>query len=112
NLQLNWASSFVDTVPGTNNVTAQINDLNPIVPNLTVTLADATLISVGQTIQFNNVGENNVTINNFIGGEIAIIPTLNNNQYVLYLQDNSTQAGTWGITHLGAGTSSADASVL
>ena len=111
-LQLNWASSFVDTAPGINNVTAQINDLNPLEGGLTVTLADATLISVGQTIQFNNVGENNVTINDFSGGEIAIIQTFDNNQYVLYLQDNSTQAGTWGITHLGAGTTSADAVAL
>lgn len=112
NLQLNWASSFVDTAPGVNNVTAQINDLNPLVDNLTVTLADATLISVGQTIQFNNVGANNITINNFIGGEISVIPTINNNQYILYLRDNSTPGGTWGITHLGAGTTSADAAAL
>ncbi len=111
-LQLNWASSFVDTAPGTNNVTAQINDLNPLEDGLTATLADATLISVGQTIQFNNVGENTITINDFSGGEIAVIPTFDNNQYILYLKDNSTQAGTWGITHLGAGTSSADASIL
>ena len=111
-LQLNWASSFVDTAPGGNNVTAQINDINPLIANLTVTLADATLISVGQTIQFNNVGANNITINNFSGGELTIIPTIDNNQYIFYLQDNSTPAGTWGITHLGAGTSSADAVAL
>ena len=111
-LQLNWASSFVDTASGTNNVTAQINDLNPIVDGLTVTLADATLISVGQTIQFNNVGANNITINDFSGNELSIIPTIDGNQYIFYLQDNSTQGGTWGITHLGAGTTSADASIL
>lgn len=111
-LQLNWASSFVDTAPGVNNVTAQINDLDPLVDNLIVTLADATLISVGQTIQFNNVGENKITINNFSGDEIAVIPTFDNNQFILYLKDNSTQGGTWGITHLGAGTSSADAVAL
>jgi len=111
-LQLNWASSFVDTAPGTNNVTAQINDLNPIVVGLTVTLADATLISVGQTIQFNNIGANNITINDFSGNELSIIPTIDGNQYIFYLRDNSTQAGIWGITHLGAGTTSADASIL
>ena len=111
-LQLNWASSFVDTAPGTNNVTAQINDLNPIVDGLTVTLADATLISVGQTIQFNNIGANNITINDFSGNELSIIPTIDGNQYIFYLRDNSTQAGIWGITHLGAGTTSADASIL
>lgn len=112
NLQLNWASSFVDSSPGTNNVTAQINDLNATLGGLGVFLADATLISVGQTIQFNNVGANAVTINDFSGGFLATIPITNNNQYVLYLQDNTTQAGTWGITHLGAGTSAADAAVL
>lgn len=111
-MKLNWASSFVDTAPGTNNVTAQINDLNPLVNGLTVTLADATLISVGQTIQFNNIGANNITINDFSGNELAIIPTIDGNQYIFYLQDNSTQGGTWGITHLGAGTTSADASIL
>lgn len=78
----------------------------------TITLADSTLISVGQTIQFNNVGTNPITIFNFSGGQIATIPPTNNNQYILYLRDNTTQAGTWGITHLGAATSSADASVL
>jgi hypothetical protein len=113
NIQLNWASSFVDSPPGTNNITAQINDLNATQVNLTVTLADATLISVGQTIQFNNVGANPVTINDFSGGFLATIPAIaNTNQYILYLQDNTTQAGIWGITHLGAGTTTADASVL
>ena len=201
NLQLNWASSFVDTVAGTNNVTAQINDLagsapititnnNPISttqgsgvvivtipsnPSLvtgnfvtiagatttngiadvqlnitaqitvinstsfsyvtagtagggpfngggnavtynplpTVTLADATLISVGQEIQFNNVGTNLITILDFLGNEIVQIPaTALSNQYILYLQDNTTQGGTWGITQLGAGTSQANANAL
>jgi hypothetical protein len=111
-IQLNWASSFVDSTPGTNNITAQINDLNATQINLTVTLADATLISVGQTIQFNNVGANSLTINDFSGGFLVTIPPINNNQFILYLQDNTTQAGAWGITHLGAGTSTADASVL
>lgn len=198
NLQLNWSSSFVDTAQGTNNVTAQINDLadsppiliptnNPISttqgsgvvivtipsnPNLitgniviisgatttngitnnelnitaaitvisstsfsylsggiagagpftgggnsvtyaiipTVTLADATLISVGQTIQFNNVGTNDIIINNFLGEFITSIPSTDlSNQYILYLRNNTTQGGTWGITHLGAGTSEANA---
>lgn len=201
NLQLNWASSFVDTVVGTNNVTAHINDLagtspfiiinnNPISttegsgvvivtipsnPNLItgnfvtiagatttngitdvqlnitaqitvinstsfsyvtagtagggpftgggnavtydplplVTLADATLISVGQTIQFNNVGTNLITIQDFLGNQIVQIPpTALSNQYILYLQDNTTQGGTWGITQLGAGTSQANANAL
>jgi hypothetical protein len=112
-LQLSWASSFVDSSPGTNNVTAQINDINATVVNLTITLADATLISVGQTIQFNNVGANDVTINDFSGGFlITIPPNLNSNQFILYLRDNTTQAGTWGITQLGAGTSAANASEL
>ena len=184
NLQLNWSSSFVDTAQGTNNVTAQINDLadsppiliptnNPISttqgsgvvivtipsnPNLitgniviisgatttngitnnelnitaaitvisstsfsylsggiagagpftgggnsvtyaiipTVTLADATLISVGQTIQFNNVGTNDIIINNFLGEFITSIPSTDlSNQYILYLRNNTTQGGTW-----------------
>ena len=200
NLQLNWASSFVDTQAGTNNVTAQINDIsgtnitidlqdNPFLTlngssvvivtipanitlqtgNLvtiegandvngisadelnvtapitvidstlfsyettgtaigtgrgggdavtyelqsTITLADATLISVGQTVQFNNVGATDITIFDFSGNELAIIPpTDDSNQYILYLQNNTTQEGGWGITHLGAGTSEADASVL
>lgn len=108
NISLTWASSFVDNT----NVTAQINDLNATLPNLTVTLADATYISVGQTIQFNNVGANPVNILDSTGGLIATIPPTDNNQFVLYLRDNTTKAGTWGITHLGAGTSTADASAL
>lgn len=108
NIQLTWASSFVDN----SNVTAQINDLIPTEEDLTVTLADATMVSVGQEIQFNNIGFEEVAILDFEGNEIAVIPPTGNNQYILYLRDNSTPGGIWGITHLGAGTSSADASVL
>lgn len=112
NLQLSWPSSYVDSPAGTGNITAQVNDLNPTVDGLTVTLANAALISVGQQVQFNNVGAHSLTINDFNGGFLATIPPTDNNQYILYLQDNTTPAGTWGITHLGAGTSSTDASAI
>lgn len=107
-MQLTWATSFVDN----SNVIAQINDLLPIVADVNLTLADARLVSEGQQIQFNNLGNQAVNILDFEGNEIAVIPGHNDNQYILYLQDNSTAGGEWGITHLGSGTSSADASVL
>lgn len=108
NLQLTWASSFVDN----SNVAAQINDMEATDVFLGVYLADATQLSVGQTIQFNNVGDNLFTIYDFLGGEIFNIPPVDDNQIILYLQDNTTKSGIWGITHLGSGTSSADASAL
>lgn len=111
-LRLNWASSFVDSPSGTNNITAQINDLSSETNANEVILGDATLISVGQTIQFNNIGSNLINVYNFTDGLLATLPPTNANQIILYLQDNTTQSGTWGITTLGAGTSSIDASVL
>jgi hypothetical protein len=108
NLQLTWASSFVSNT----NVTAQNNDLNATVANLTVTLGDATLISVGMQVQFNNVGANPISINDFSGGEIAVIPITDANQIILYLRDNTTQAGEWGVTQLGSGESSVNATEL
>lgn len=107
-LQLTWASSFIDN----SNVTAQINDLVSETDDNKVMLADAKLISAGQSIQFNNVGSNGINIFDFKGALITTIPPTDENQIILYLQDNSTSGGTWGITHLGAGTSSADASAL
>jgi hypothetical protein len=108
NLQLTWASSFVSNT----NVTAQNNDLNATVANLTVTLGDATLISVGMQVQFNNLGANPISINDFSGGEIAVIPITDANQIILYLRDNTTQAGEWGVTQLGSGESSVNATEL
>lgn len=105
---LTWATTFVDNDP--NNVTAQITDINATVPNLTVTLASAEQISSGQTVQFNNVGANAFTVNDANNGFLLTIqPT---EQFVLYLKDNTTVGGTWGITHYGAGTASAQASAL
>lgn len=111
-LQLNWASSFVDSLPGVNNVTAQINDISSVSDDNQILLGDATLISVGQTVQFNNLGANLVNIFDFQGNLIDVLSPINDNQIILYLQDNTTKGGIWGITHLGAGTSFSDASIL
>jgi|SRR5882672_8747043 len=107
-LKLTWASSFVDN----SNVTANINDLIAESLENKVQLADATLISVGQTIQFSNRGNFEINIVDFEGTLIADIPPTDENQIILYLRDNTTKAGEWAIIHLGSSTSSADASVL
>jgi len=106
NQQLNWATSFTNTV----NSTAAIMDYTASVGGLTVTLADATLISPGQSFTINNVGAQTIAFNNFLGGNLFnITPT---QVFSVYLTDNTTQGGTWQITQNGAGTAQAQASLL
>lgn len=77
---------------------------------LTVTMPNATLVSVGQDILFNNVGANTFTVLDSAGNTLASVAS--GAAWYLYLTVNSTAAGTWKVFQFGAGTSSANASTL
>jgi len=92
-----------------NNVVARIIDVTPT-GIYTITMPDATKVGVGQTILFNNLGPNIVTVNT--AGGNAILSMGAGEQWQIYLTNNSTVAGTWRTFRYGASTAQAQASTL
>lgn len=107
NTALNWPTTF-STVPG---ITASIIDVNNTFgPTATITMPDASDVSVGKSILFNNVGANPFSVLNNMGNSIVTIqPGIS---WFVYITDNTTTAGEWGTIQFGAGTSQANASAL
>lgn len=74
-------------------------------------MPDASVAPPGESLFIKNVSTFDFVLQDYDGNEIiaAITPGLS---FLIYLTDNSTSAGTWGNIQNGAGTSSADASIL
>lgn len=77
---------------------------------LSLTFPDATLVSTGEDCLIRNVGAETVTIKDSAGGTITTVAA--SAAKYLYLTDNSTAAGTWGVVAFGVGSSNADAASL
>jgi hypothetical protein len=106
NGQLVWPYNF----GGDDLLTADITEIDATVGSLVVTLPPATEVSVGQDILIRNVGANAFDIVDFASGAVTTVPT-GTSKY-LFVTDNSTEAGVWGLFTYGTGTSGADASLL
>lgn len=102
---LEWPLESNTTTP----VAASIIDVSPS-GAFAVTMPDATLTGVGQTVLFNNLGPSTITIKDASGGTLLSIAA--GAQWEVYLVDNSTAAGTWRTFQLGATTAQAQASSL
>lgn len=76
----------------------------------TIAVPDAMLVSVGQTILFNNRTAVAISIVNFSG--TSIVSLASGTQWQIYLSDNTTQAGVWRQYQFGAATSTANAAAL
>ena len=92
-----------------NNVVARIIDITPTGPFI-VTLPDAMSVGVGQTILFNNLGPDTITINTAAGNAILSIGT--GEQWQCYLISNTTIGGTWRTFRYGAAVAQAQAAAL
>jgi hypothetical protein len=90
-------------------VVARIIDITPTGP-FTVTLPDATEVSVGQTILFNNLGPDTITIDNAAGNAILSIGA--GEQWQAYLINNTTVGGVWRTFRYGAAVAQAQAAAL
>jgi hypothetical protein len=90
-------------------VVARIIDITPTGP-FTVTLPDATAVSVGQTVLFNNLGPDTITINNAAGNAILSIGA--GEQWQAYLINNTTIGGVWRTFRYGAAVAQAQAAAL
>jgi hypothetical protein len=92
------------------NVVADIIDLNAGNPGLNVDMPDATLVSPGTNVLFNNVGSDTVTIRDSTGA--TIISLVSGSTWMIYLRDNSTAAGLWRTFQFGASVSVSNAAAL
>lgn len=75
-----------------------------------ITVPDATQVSIGQTILFNNLSAFTISVKNQAG--TTILSVAPGTQWQVYLYDNTTANGSWRVYQFGAGTSTANAAAL
>jgi hypothetical protein len=93
----------------TNAPAARIIDVTPT-GAYSIFLPPADETGTGQTILFNNLGPNTITVKNSVGGTLLSIAQ--GEQWQIYLTANTTAAGTWRTFRYGASTAQAQASTL
>ena len=91
------------------NLIADIMDVTPSAA-WTMTLPSAMEVSEGRNVLIRNLGAFTITVNDNAAGTITTVAA--GAVKYIYLQDNATIAGTWGVFTFGTGTSAADASAL
>ena len=91
------------------NPAARIIDVTPS-GVYSITMPPANETGVGQTILFNNLGPQTVTVKNSLGA--TLISMGQGEQWQIYLTDNTTAAGSWRVFRYGAATAQAQASAL
>jgi hypothetical protein len=88
---------------------ARIIDVTPT-GAYSISLPPADETGSGQTILFNNLGPDTITVKNSVGSTLLSIAQ--GEQWQIYLTDNTTAAGTWRTFRYGASTAQAQASAL
>ena len=78
--------------------------------NLKLYMPAATQVSTGQSALIRNIGAYSFTVVDADGN--TIVTVLSGIAQYIYVTNNSTIDGTWGIVQFGAGTSAANASTL
>jgi hypothetical protein len=78
--------------------------------SFTLDMPPANQASVGIDALFRNVGSYTFTVRDYDGGSIVTIAP--GEAKYIYLTDNATTAGTWGLIAFGVGTSNVDAATL
>jgi hypothetical protein len=88
---------------------ARIIDVTPT-GTFSIIMPPADQTGTGQTVLFNNLGPNTVTVKNSVGA--TLLSMAQGEQWQIYLTDNTTAAGTWRVFRYGASTAQAQASAL
>lgn len=91
------------------NPAARIIDVTPT-GSYSIILPPADQTGTGQTILFNNLGPQAVTVKNSAGA--TLLSMAQGEQWQIYLTNNTTAAGTWRVFRYGASTAQAQASAL
>jgi hypothetical protein len=104
-LQLRWPTESSGPPP-----VASIIDVTGNAASLALRMPNATLVSPGETVLFNNVGLNDVVVQNAAGTPIVTIAP--GSAWQIYLTGNTTAAGAWRVFQYGASVSVANAAAL
>ena len=88
---------------------ARIIDVTPT-GTFSIIMPPADQTGTGQTVLFNNLGPQSVTVKNSVGA--TLLSMAQGEQWQIYLTDNTTAAGTWRVFRYGASTAQAQASAL
>jgi hypothetical protein len=88
---------------------ARIIDVTPT-GAFSIIMPPADQTGTGQTVLFNNLGPNTVTVKNSVGA--TLLSMAQGEQWQIYLTNNTTAAGTWRVFRYGAATAQAQASAL
>ena len=92
------------------NLATKIIDVTASSGGLSIYLPDASKTGTGNTILFNNVGANTVTVRTSTGVQVVTVAA--GTLWQVYLTNNTTAAGTWQALQYGAAVSQANASSL
>lgn len=107
NVQLSWPT---EQSPSGQDIVSDIIEVNATVPGLSIMMPDAQQSSTGYVALFNNIGANTFSVLDNLGHTL-MAPT-SGSAWLIYLVDNSTQAGVWRVFQFGAGVSNANAASL
>ena len=92
------------------NLATRIMDIISSASGKSIFLPEANKAGVGETILFNNLSANTVTIKDYDGTQVVTITA--GTLWQVYLTDNTSTAGSWQSLQYGAATSQANASAL
>lgn len=101
--------SWPEETSANNNLATKIIDVTASA-GLSIYLPDANKTGTGNTILFNNVGANTVTVRTSTGVQVVTVAA--GTLWQIYLTNNTTVAGTWQSLQYGAAISQANASSL
>jgi len=94
-ITLQWATAFQDT----DYAVSGIMNVNPSISGYTITLPNATLVSPGKAFIITNTSSNPLINFSLLKSDSSVlIPTISNDEgYFVYVQDNTSPDGEWGI---------------
>ena len=103
---LEWPVNGNDT----NNVAARIIQVTNTVTGIDLYMPPANQVSVGTDSLIRNMGANPFTVRD-VGGNTIVSIGVGEAKYI-YVTNNSTENGVWGVIAFGAGSSTADSATL
>lgn len=106
----NYALTWPINGSVTDDAAARIMNVTATVANLEISMPPADQASVGQDALFVNIGAHDFDVTDYDGGFIATVAA-GKAEYI-YIEDNATNAGQWGVIDFGVGTSNANANAL
>lgn len=110
NLTADITLSWPEETSTNQNLATRIIDIATSTAGRSFILPDASKTGTGNTILFNNLSANTVTVKNAAGVQVVTIGS--SELWQVYLANNSTEAGVWRALEYGAETSVANASSL